>query len=51
MKVQKTKVLRGIFGPERDEATGDCRKLHNAEPQDLYAAPSIIPVTKSRKIR
>jgi vacuolar-type H+-ATPase subunit C/Vma6 len=34
-------VLRGIFGPERKEVTGDCRKLHNEELHDLYSSQNI----------
>jgi hypothetical protein len=40
-------VLRRIFGPMRDEATGDWRKLHN----DLYSSPNIIRMIKSRRIK
>jgi hypothetical protein len=42
-------VLRGIFGPKRDEATGEWRRLHNEELNDLYSSPNIIRVIKSRK--
>jgi hypothetical protein len=41
-------VLRRIFGPKRDEVTGEWRKLHNEELIDLYSSPNIIPVIKSR---
>jgi hypothetical protein len=51
VKVLKTKVLRRIFGPGRDEAKGEWRKLHNEELHDLFASPSICSVTKSRKMR
>jgi hypothetical protein len=51
VKVLKTKVLRRIIGPGRDEATGEWRKLHNEELHDLFASPSVCPVTKSRKMR
>jgi hypothetical protein len=37
-----------IFGPKRDEATGELRRLHNEELNDLYSSPSIIRVIKSR---
>jgi hypothetical protein len=43
-------VLR-IFGPERDGVTGECRKLHNEELNDLYCSPSIVRVRKSRRMR
>jgi hypothetical protein len=41
-------VLRKIFGPKRDEVTGEWRKLHNEELSDLYSSPSIIRKIKSR---
>jgi hypothetical protein len=44
-------VLRRIFGPERDEVTGECRRLHNEEHNDLYSSPNIIQVIKSRRMR
>jgi hypothetical protein len=44
-------VLRRIFGPKRDEVTGEWRKLHNEELCDLYTLPSIIRIIKSRRIR
>jgi hypothetical protein len=40
-----------IFGPKRDEVTGDWRKLHNKELRDLYSSPSIIRIVKSRRMR
>ena len=40
--------LRGLFGPERDEVTGEWRKLHNEELKDLYCSPNIVRVIKSR---
>jgi len=43
-------VLRRIFGPERDEVTGEWRKQHNEELNDLYFPPSIIRVMKSRRM-
>jgi len=45
------KVLRRIFGPRRDELTGERRRLHNEELNDLYFSPSIVRVIKSRKMR
>ena len=44
-------VLRGIFGPKRDEVTGEWRKLHNEELNDLYCSPNIVRVIKSRRMR
>jgi hypothetical protein len=43
--------LRRIFGPRRDEVTGEWRKLHNEELRDLYSSPSIITIIKSRRMR
>jgi hypothetical protein len=45
--VFENRVLRRIFGPKRDEVTGEWRKLHNKELQDLYSSPSIIRIIKS----
>jgi hypothetical protein len=44
-------VLRRIFGPKRDEVTGECRKLHNEELHDLYSSRNIVRVIKSRRMR
>jgi hypothetical protein len=43
--------VRRIFGPKRDEVTGDWRKLHNEELHNLYSSPNIIRMIKSRKMR
>jgi hypothetical protein len=40
-----------IFGPKRDEVTGEWRKLHNEELRDLYSSPSIVRIIKSRRMR
>jgi hypothetical protein len=45
------KVFRRIFGPKRDEVTGEWRKLHNKELGDLYSSPSIIRIIKLRRMR
>jgi hypothetical protein len=47
----RLRVLRRIFGSKRDEVTGEWRKLHNEEPNDLYYSPNIFRVIKSRIIR
>ena len=44
-------VLRRIFGPRRDEVTGELRRLHNEELNDLYSSPNIFRVIKSRIMR
>jgi hypothetical protein len=44
-------VLRRIFGPKRDEVTGDYRKLHNEELHNLDSSPSIIRMIKPRRMR
>jgi hypothetical protein len=51
LKVFENRVLRRIFGPKRDEVTGELRKLHNEELPDLYSSPSIITIIKSRRMR
>ena len=47
----ENKVLRRIFGPRRDEVTGDWRRLHNEKLNDLYCSPNIVRVIKSRRMR
>ena len=44
-------MLRRIFGPRGDEVTGELRKLHNEELNDLYSSPNIVWVIKSRRMR
>ena len=44
-------VLRRIFGPRRDEVTGEWRRLHNEELNDLYCSPNIVRVIKSTRMR
>ena len=48
LRVFENRVLRRIFGPKRDELTGEWRKLHNEELNDLYS-PNIVRVIKSRR--
>jgi hypothetical protein len=43
--------VRRIFVPKRDEVTGEWRKLHNEELNDLYSSPTIVRVIKSRRMR
>jgi hypothetical protein len=45
----ENRVLRRTFGPERDEVTGDWRKLHNEWFHNLYSSPNIIRIIKSKK--
>jgi hypothetical protein len=49
--VFENRVLKNIFGPKRDEVTGEWRKLHNEEFRDLYSSPCIIRIIKSRRMR
>jgi hypothetical protein len=49
--VFESRVLRGIFGSKRDEVTGEWRRLHNEELNDLYSSLNIIRVIKSRRMR
>jgi hypothetical protein len=44
-------VLRKIFGPKRDEVTGECRKVHNEELHDLYPSLNIIRIIKGKRMR
>jgi hypothetical protein len=48
--VFENRVLRRIFGPKRDEVTGEWGKLHNEGLRDLYSSPSIIIMINSRRI-
>jgi hypothetical protein len=50
LRVFENKLLRRIFGPRRDEVTGDWRRLHNEEINDLYSSPNIVRVMKSRRM-
>ena len=47
----ENRVLRRVFGPKRDEVTGEWRKLHNEKLSDLYPLPNIVRVVKSRRMR
>jgi len=49
--VSENKALRRIFGPRRDEVTGEWRRLHNEELNDMYSSPNIVRVIKSKRMR
>jgi hypothetical protein len=49
--VFENRVLRRVFGPRRDEVTGEWRKLHNKELHDLYSSSRLIRIIKSRRMR
>ena len=51
MRVFENRVLRRVFGPKRDEVTGEWRKLHKEELRDLYSLPNVVRVVKSRRMR
>jgi hypothetical protein len=51
LRVFDNRVLRRVFGPKRDEVTGEWRKLHNEELHNLYSSPDIITQIKSRRMR
>jgi hypothetical protein len=51
LRVFENRILRRIFGPKRDEVTGEWRKLHSEEHHSLYSSPDIIRQVKSRRMR
>ena len=51
LRVFENRVLRGVFGPKRDEVTAEWRKIRNEGLNDLYCSPNIARVMKSRRMR
>jgi hypothetical protein len=51
LRVFQNRVLRRIYGPKRDEVTGERRKLHNGELHNLYSSPDVIRQIKSRRMK
>jgi hypothetical protein len=51
LRIFENRVLMRIFGCKRYEVTGEWRKLHNEDPNDLYSSPNIVRVNESRRMR
>jgi hypothetical protein len=51
MKLYENRVFRKLFEPKRDKVTGEWRKLHKGELNNLYTLPNIVLLVKSRRIR
>ena len=51
LRVFENMVLWRVFGPKRDKVTGEWRRMHNEELNDLYSLPNIVRVVKSRRMR
>jgi len=51
LRLLENRVFRRIYGPKRDEGTGEWRTLHNEKLNDLYSSPNIVRVIKSRRMR
>jgi len=51
LRLFENRVLRRIFEPRRDEVTGECRRLHSVDLNDMYSSPKIVRVIKSSRMR
>jgi hypothetical protein len=51
LRASDNRVLRGIFGPKREEVAGGWRRLHNEKLHNLYTLPNVIRVIKSKRMR
>jgi len=51
LRVFENRVLRRVFGPKSDEVTGEWRKLHDEDLNDLCSLPNIVRMVKSRRMR
>jgi hypothetical protein len=51
LRMFENRLLKRVFGPKRDEVTGEWSKIHNEELNDLYSLPNIVRVVKSRRMR
>jgi len=49
--VFENRVLRRMFGPKKDKVTGERRKLHNEELNDLYSSPSFVMLIQTRRMK
>jgi hypothetical protein len=51
MGLLENRVLKRIFGPKKDDVTGECKKLHNEELHNLYSSLNVIRQIKPRRMR